>query len=367
VKSIEDAALGMASIYRAVGLELPSHMPNAGEGVLGKFQELLAQFMPFELVIEEETAKGDDVRVSKTSVAGSWGAIAGELRYFADKMGIPRASIEGTNVPMALIRRYATSGEPQLVFDANAKRAPLVLRRRVEYHGFELERETEPVDEIPPELLDHGRRLLAEALAKGEARHVAVKNDRVPIEEIRESWRRSGGKTPRLSLEELTAIYERQLAEQNVRSYSDFRHARFSIDADTILPRREREQYMALPDFVDIRGREIPIRYDVEESPAGSRGIARLNLPEKIARTMTEAELPALDRPLRFMVTRGHAGRVARRARSPVHRRGAGTARSHDVAKARRSRGEAPRSSHPVRGFATRAPRRAPPRSEARA
>jgi ATP-dependent helicase HrpA len=308
VKSIEDAALGMASIYRAVGLELPSHMPNAGEGVLGKFQELLAQFMPFELVIEEETAKGDDVRVSKTSVAGSWGAIAGELRYFADKMGIPRASIEGTNVPMALIRRYATSGEPQLVFDANAKRAPLVLRRRVEYHGFELERETEPVDEIPPELLDHGRRLLAEALAKGEARHVAVKNDRVPIEEIRESWRRSGGKTPRLSLEELTAIYERQLAEQNVRSYSDFRHARFSIDADTILPRREREQYMALPDFVDIRGREIPIRYDVEESPAGSRGIARLNLPEKIARTMTEAELPALDRPLRFMVTRGARG-----------------------------------------------------------
>jgi ATP-dependent helicase HrpA len=157
-------------------------------------------------------------------------------------------------------------------------------------------------------LVDQGRRLLAEALAKGEARHVAVKNDRVPIEEIRESWRRSGGKTPRLSLEELTAIYERQLAEQNVRSYSDFRHARFSIDADTILPRREREQYMALPDFVDIRGREIPIRYDVEESPAGSRGIARLNLPEKIARTMTEAELPALDRPLRFMVTRGARG-----------------------------------------------------------
>jgi ATP-dependent helicase HrpA len=154
VKSIEDAALGMASIYRAVGLELPDRMSNAGERVLAEFQQLLAQFMPFSLVIDEETAKGDEVRVSKTSVAGSWGAIAGDLRYFADKMGVPRASVEGTNVPMALIRRYATSSDAELVFDANAKRAPLVLRRRISYHGFDLEREIEPVDEIPPELID---------------------------------------------------------------------------------------------------------------------------------------------------------------------------------------------------------------------
>src|SRR5688572_21793195 len=189
VKSVEDAALGMASIYRAVGLELPDRMPNAGERVLGAFQQLLAQFMPFSLVIDEQTATGDDVRVSKTSVAGSWGAIAGDLRYFADKMGIPRAGIEGTNVPMALIRRYATSSAPELVFDANAKRAPLVLRRRVTYHGFDLEREVEPVDEIPAELIEQARRILAEALARGEARHGAAKNDRVAIEEIRESWR----------------------------------------------------------------------------------------------------------------------------------------------------------------------------------
>src|SRR5687768_12088713 len=55
VKSIEDAALGMASIYRAVGLPLPDRMTNAGERVLAAFQELLAQFMPFSLVIDEET------------------------------------------------------------------------------------------------------------------------------------------------------------------------------------------------------------------------------------------------------------------------------------------------------------------------
>src|SRR5881275_1607414 len=47
VKSVEDAALGMASVYRAIGSPLPQRMSNAGERVLRKFQELLAEFMPF--------------------------------------------------------------------------------------------------------------------------------------------------------------------------------------------------------------------------------------------------------------------------------------------------------------------------------
>ena len=308
VKSIEDAALGMASIYRAVGLELPSKMPNAGERELAKFQDLLARFMPFSLVIDEQTADGQDVRVSKTSVAGAWGGIAGELRYFADKMGVPRAAIEGTNVPMALIRRYAIESQPEIVLEAAAKRNPLVIRRRVTYHGFDLEKEYEPVDEMPEELIESGRQALAEGLAKGDARHIAAKNDRVAIEEIREAWRRSGGKTPKLGLPELASIYRKQLDEQNIRSYSDFRHARLGINADAILPRAERERYMAMPDTIEIRGREIPVRYDVEETPEGPRGVARLSLPEKIARNITDEELPEFDRELRFVVARGARG-----------------------------------------------------------
>src|SRR5919201_835835 len=106
VKAVEDAAVGMASVYRAVGLPLPTQMPNAADGELRAFQILLAQYMPFELVIDEETASGEEARVSKTSVCGSWGAIAGEIRYFADKAGIPRASVEGTQIPMDMVRRF---------------------------------------------------------------------------------------------------------------------------------------------------------------------------------------------------------------------------------------------------------------------
>jgi hypothetical protein len=37
-------------------------------------------------------------------------------------------------------------------------------------------------------------------------------------------------------------------------------------------------------------------------------GVARLRLPEKLARNLNEEELPTLDRPLRFIVTRGVRG-----------------------------------------------------------
>jgi hypothetical protein len=306
VKSIEDAALGMASVYRGVGLPLPRQMSMAGEKVLRRFQELLARYMPFTLVIDEETASGDEARVSKTSVCGSWGAVAGDLRYFADKFGNPRASIEGTQVPADLIRRYAHTGESELFYDPERKHAALTLRRRVTYYGFELEREIEVIDQFPPELAGQARHALAEALARGEARHPGVHRNRDAVEEVRETYRRSGGATPRLGMAELTALYEQQLA--GVNSMSDFRHARVNFDADAIVPREVRERYADLPGTVEVRGKDVEIQYDVEENEGVPFGVARLRLPEKIARNLSEAELPTLDRPLRFVVTRGMRG-----------------------------------------------------------
>ncbi|HEY1953413.1 MAG TPA: DEAD/DEAH box helicase, partial [Gemmatimonadaceae bacterium] len=55
---------------------------------------------------------------------------------------------------------------------------------------------------------------------------------------------------------------------------------------------------------------EIDIDYDVEERDGQRTGVARLRLPEKIARTLTELEIPALDRPIRFVVLRGQRGAV---------------------------------------------------------
>ena len=308
VKAIEDAALGMASIYRSVDVPLPNRLSFARDHVHRRFADLLARYMPFDLVIDEETADGQQARVSKTSVCGSWGAIAGTLRYFADRFGVPRASIEGTQIPMDLVRRYAQRGEAELVYDPQRKHAPLSLRRVVRYFGFELEREVEALDEFPPELAARARRVLAEALARSEARHPAVPRHRAAIEEIREIWRRSGGTTPRLGFAELADRYERALGD--VRSVEAFRRAPLHLDLDDLVSDEDRERYRALPDEVLVRDREVAIDYDVEDVDGRPTGVARLRLPEKLARTLAEAELPALDRPLRFMVPRGQRGAV---------------------------------------------------------
>lgn len=308
VKSIEDAALASASIYRSLGLELPTRMVNGRDHIYGKFATLLAQYMPFDLVIDEQTAEGSEARVSKTSVCGSWGAIAGSLRYFADRSGIPRAAIEGTQIPQELIRRYATRGKPALVYDPRRKHGPLVLKRTLEYFGFELESELETVEEFPPELAPAARHLLAEALAREEARHFAVKKNHGVIEEIREAYKRSGGETRRLGLGDLTALYEKQL--EKVNSLEDFKSARLVVDRERFVPAKIRERLSQLPSRIMIRDREIDIDYDVEERAGKPVGVARLRLPEKIARTLTEGEIPRLDRPVRFVVLRGQRGAV---------------------------------------------------------
>jgi hypothetical protein len=102
---------------------------------------------------------------------------------------------------------------------------------------------------------------------------------------------------------ELAALFAEQL--RDIQSYDEFRATPLTIDVDAMIPPAERARWMALPDHVVIRDREVPIEYGVED---GVGGVARLRLPEKMARTLVESELPPMDRPLRFVVTRGQRG-----------------------------------------------------------
>ena len=113
IKAIEDTALGLASVYRSLELPLPKQLPYASKDLRLAWMDLVARVMPFDLVIDEHTADGQEARVSKTSVAGSWGAVAGTLRFFADRFGIARAAIEGTTLPYDLVSSYAVVGPPR--------------------------------------------------------------------------------------------------------------------------------------------------------------------------------------------------------------------------------------------------------------
>ncbi|HLM44712.1 MAG TPA: DEAD/DEAH box helicase, partial [Myxococcaceae bacterium] len=306
VKAIEDAALVMASVYRSVGVGLPEHLPLAEADVHRRFADLLARFMPFDLVIDELTAWGEEARVSKTSVCGNFGAVAGSLRYFAGRSGNTHAAIEGTHIPADLLKKYARRTDAELSY--NAWHMSIVLEWTVEYYGFELEHEVEVLPAWGPELADRARRALAVALARGEAQHPAVRRNQPAIDEVRELWRRSGGRTAKLGEPELTALYEAQL--EGVTTMQELHERPLELDLEAMVPPEVRERLLALPDVVSIRDTEVSLGYEVEEETGQPVAVVRLDLPEKLARTLVEEELPPLDRPVRFTVGRGRRGAV---------------------------------------------------------
>ena len=127
------------------------------------------------------------------------------------------------------------------------------------------------------------------------------------IAEAREVWRRSGGVTPRASQSDVARWYRERL--ESVESVNDLKHLQLRMSWDDWITPEQRVQYDELPHMVTVRDREVPIEYDVEERDDGTLfGVARLRMPEKLARTVVTEELPPFDRPYRFVVVRGQRG-----------------------------------------------------------
>ena len=300
VKAIEDVALGTASVYRALELPLPEKLPYAGRELRDGWLDLLARIMPFDLVLDEHTADGQEARVSRNSVAGTWGAVAGNLRFFADRFGVPRAAIEGTTLSYDLIRRYARRGPPEIEITGPRKHQQLAVRSRLSYFGFELDALVEPLEEaVPAELLPAVRHGLARALLAGETTHPSQGRVRRGSAELSELWRRSGGT---LAVAAPDAVRERVVSQmQQVTGWQSFLSTPIELEPETLVPRPERERLLALPGGIRLFGDMVAIHY--ESGPDG--GVARLQLREGQARRIREDDLPRLDRPLRFAVVRG--------------------------------------------------------------
>ena len=307
VKAIEDAALATACLFRGVNQKLPDKMPLASKTVHHKFLDLLAQWMPFDLAIDETLADGSEARVGRSSMCGPDGAIAGDLRYFADRNGIPRASIEGTQIPLERLKKYAKATEVEVIYNAYRPAAPLIATTTVEYFGFVFEQRAEALKKWPKSLAKQALHALALAVAREEAQHNAVQINRPKIEEIREIYARSVGQTASLDEAELTLLYQEQLDEQKVDSLLQFRNAKLELDINDYVSGAEREEYWKLPSSVRIENYEVPIEYEIEDGA----GVARLELPEKLARGLEADDLPKLDRPLRFAVSRGARGAIS--------------------------------------------------------
>ncbi|HEU4473781.1 MAG TPA: DEAD/DEAH box helicase [Gemmatimonadales bacterium] len=300
VKAIEDTALGLASVYRSLELPLPRQLPYASKDLRAAWMDLVARVMPFDLVIDEHTADGQEARVSKTSVAGSWGAVAGSLRFFADRFGVARAGIEGTTLPYDLVSRYAVMGPARVVVTGPRKHQRLALERRRSYFGFELDTEVESISgRLPEALLPQARDVLTDALVAGEAVHPDAGRLRRSLTILDELWRRSGGNLPDLAP---AALRERVRAQlEGVTSWEDFQRTRIGLEPADLVDAATRERLDALPSMVRVRGDAAPLDYEIQNG----EGVARVRLREGQAKRLRADEIPPLDRPLRFAVQRG--------------------------------------------------------------
>jgi ATP-dependent helicase HrpA len=300
VKALEDVALGLASVYRTLEQPLPADLPRAHGGAVRGFRDLLARVMPFDLVIEQETIHGEPVRVSRGSVCAPRAAVAGQIRYFADRFGTPRGAIEGTEIPFDLIQRYAVRGQPTVQYREGPRLTGLVVERTTSYFGFELDRTREPLrGAFPPELADRARLALAEALIAGRTTHTDQRALARAVARVDEYWRRSGGRLPAASPDAVAGRIATLLGD--VGSWDELLHTRLVIDPGEFVSEADRQSLDALPSSIALLGDRIPLLYEVEHGTE----VVRLRLREGKARRLRPGSLPLLDRPVRFTVIRG--------------------------------------------------------------
>lgn len=301
VKSIEDIALAMASVYRTLEHPLPESMPRASAKTLGAFADLLARTMPLDLVIDEETADGRPVKVARNSVCKPWSGVAGRIRYFADRHGRQRAAIEGTNISYENMAKYAQPGRPLVTVEHRKRRIRLVVRRSSEYYGFRSAEEVRPLPEpFPGDLADSARRALVDAALAGQSGHPDDAQLALANQQLDTYWCRSGGALVKASPEH--RVHHLGDVVRSVTSYDGFLKTSLTLPVEEWVSGAEREALDRLPASITLLGDRIPIVYDID----GGVPVARIRVREGRARRLRTKHLPRLDRPLRIDVVRGH-------------------------------------------------------------
>jgi hypothetical protein len=259
--------------------------------------------MPFNLSIDGRLANGDEVRLSQGSYC-SPGVLAGGVRYFADRFGVPRAAMEGTNIPFDLIRRNAKASPAGVVHRRNRRGDGLFLERSLEYAGFSLDRVRE---ELPEPFPAEWRGLVAEALAEaalGEAGHPSGPRLRQLAAQVDEYWRRSGGTLASAAHSHLVRTLAQHLG--GAETWKQFLSTRLALHIDDLVPAEVRAPLDALPDEVGIAHGRVRLRYEVEDG----RPVVWAILKDAQVKRLRAGDVPRLDRPMRFVVQEKGGRRV---------------------------------------------------------
>jgi ATP-dependent helicase HrpA len=189
------------------------------------------------------------------------------------------------------------------------KRQNLAVTRDITYHGFSLDGELTILrGKIPQELREAAVEGLIDAVMSGATVHRHQHRVRRSLEELGELHRRSGGTLDQAESAAIKPILADQLAA--IDGWDEFLQAPLMLNPVKMIPEATRKLLNALPDKVHLFGDMVPLDYDLD----GATPVVRLRLKEGQARRLRPRDLPELDRPLRFTVTRGQGPAV--RARS---------------------------------------------------
>jgi hypothetical protein len=225
--------------------------------------------------------------------------VAGTVRYFADRFGVPRAAIEGTNLPLDLIRRYAVQGPPSVEVH-DGRRAGLTVVRRTQYAGFELGRQRQALaGAFPGELASAARDALVQALLDGRTPHPDQGPVRQAFARLVDYWKKSGGALTGAEPATLRRSVRRQL--EPVGSWEAFLATPVALEVGSVVPDDVRRALDALPSALPLLGDKVPLVYDFDDGTP----VVRVRMKEGQARRLRPKDLPRLDRPLVFSVMRG--------------------------------------------------------------
>lgn len=281
-KAIKEAALAMKSIYRQMrlGLLAPEEFAPvvANKPEHEAFLALLARVASFDLVKNELHSKAGTVWTAKHSLCASYNsAILGTIRYWTDKRGTRRATIEGTEVSLELANSSAKK-IPVRVYSISAEGIKVVFKRK--FAGEELDETYElvPDSELPENMRAEARRQLAvylPSLPGFEKLREHNQNVRKVSEDLAA---RAGGTARAITQQDEQALYLRQLEKANVFSVAGVMGALESaklVSSDFLLNLRdfiseEEENRIRAggADMIKVCGKEYPVSYRQGYAPS---------------------------------------------------------------------------------------------------
>ncbi len=308
IRAIRDAAMGLRSILQKIGAHLITDLPQVTDEIKKDFVEVLAQVQSLDTVCDGYNSEAGTVFKYQNGSAGVYGVVVGEIRYWTDRRGTTRSSIEATQIPRELVEKYAQRQVENVRYVAAEDMVE--VEYKLIFGGEEVGQMTEQKKEVEKEVIEQAISVFAEALAGGyvEYSYKAENGDLIAeIEALNIRWQ---GKLGQITSDKLSKIFQTRLAEAQVYTLSaaveagvDFKISEADVEAmleieslAEIRQQVERER----PESWMIQGQEFPIKYEMD--PWGFTG-AKIFVPVEVAKVLKLSDLPDLgDCALRIYV-----------------------------------------------------------------